>query len=401
MGEENNAHNTILVAPIGKVQEFCHETNDWPIFKARLENYFIANEVVEEARKRATLLNLLSENCYRLTYNLSLPKKPEELTFTEVIKLLDKYFAPAKSILACRYTFYEAVKDENESVNEWSARIRNLAADCEFNTHLEVIMRDKFITGFEKGKILDRLLEEKVDVTMDRVVEIALAKSAANEFHRASPSIKTEPIGMVQRKNLASSSKPACNHCGNVNHTSEECFKNKKCFACGGVGHWAKFCRNKNKSYKNFEKKVMKSDRGKIFNMSPEDCAGSDNCIYGIVEREGLEPIRCNVMIANKNLEFQIDTGASISAISEEFYTNHLSHIRVGQCNLVLVAYNQTNIDTRGLINVKIKYNDKVKFLKLYIIKNGGPPILGRDFISKFNLEVRPFCVEVPSNIKA
>lgn len=42
MGEENNAHNTILVTPIGKVQEFCHETNHWPIFKAKLENYFIA-----------------------------------------------------------------------------------------------------------------------------------------------------------------------------------------------------------------------------------------------------------------------------------------------------------------------------------------------------------------------
>lgn len=35
-------------------------------------------------------------------------------------------------------------------VNDWLALVRNLADDCDFGAELNIMLRDKFITGFEK-----------------------------------------------------------------------------------------------------------------------------------------------------------------------------------------------------------------------------------------------------------
>ncbi|KAK9704549.1 hypothetical protein QE152_g27785 [Popillia japonica] len=53
---------------IGNLREFSVKDSDWSIFKARLEQYFIANEITEAEIKRALLLNSCDEEAYRLIY---------------------------------------------------------------------------------------------------------------------------------------------------------------------------------------------------------------------------------------------------------------------------------------------------------------------------------------------
>lgn len=58
-------------------------------------------------------------------------------------------------------------------MSEWAARVRSLAAKCEFGSELQVAMRDKFIMGLENFEIMGGLFEEKVSISFDNVVEIA------------------------------------------------------------------------------------------------------------------------------------------------------------------------------------------------------------------------------------
>ena len=41
-----------------------------------------------------------------------------------------------------------------------------------------------------------------------------------------------------------------------------------------------------------------------------------------------------------------------------------------------------------GFCKFRVSYNNLTKLLNVYIIKNGGPPILGRDFMSLYNLNI-------------
>ncbi|KAG5879366.1 hypothetical protein JTB14_016519 [Gonioctena quinquepunctata] len=88
-----------------------------------------------------------------------------------------------------RDTFYSATKNKEENVQEWAARVRQLAGKCEFQDELELFLRDRFICGFPKG----RLFEEKSEnFTFQKAIGIAGNKEASSrKCHEVV--IKSEP----------------------------------------------------------------------------------------------------------------------------------------------------------------------------------------------------------------
>lgn len=158
---------------IGNLREFSAKDSDWSIFSARLEKYFIVNNITDDPVKRALLLNACDEDAYRLIYSLCVPVTPEKKEFKDLIGCFDKHFKTTVSGFAARHKFYSSGKNRAESVSEWAARVRSLAAKCEFGSELQVAMRDKFIMGLENFEIMGRLFEEKVSISFDNVVEIA------------------------------------------------------------------------------------------------------------------------------------------------------------------------------------------------------------------------------------
>lgn len=124
-----------MAETFGHLREFSLRKSDWSIFKARLENYFVANGIKSEAdgdKKRAILLNVLDEEAYQLIFDLVSPDKPEGKTYDQLVGALDKHFKPQHSPLAARYKFYAARKEPGETAREWAARLRGLAVGCEF-----------------------------------------------------------------------------------------------------------------------------------------------------------------------------------------------------------------------------------------------------------------------------
>lgn len=65
---------------VGTLREFSLD-KDWGIAKSRTENFFIANGIKKEERKKALLLNSLDDSAYKLMANLAVPSKPEERTY--------------------------------------------------------------------------------------------------------------------------------------------------------------------------------------------------------------------------------------------------------------------------------------------------------------------------------
>ncbi|CAK1597918.1 unnamed protein product [Parnassius mnemosyne] len=53
-----------------------------------------------------------------------------------------------------------------------------------------------------------------------------------------------------------------------------------------------------------------------------------------------------------------------------------------------MCLYNGHKIDPLGYITVETSYNNSTKLIKYFVVKNGGPPILGRDFMTAFNFVI-------------
>lgn len=389
---------------VGHLREFDPLSSDWIIYKARLEQYFLANQICDDVRKRAILLNCCSENAYKLIFNLCVPEKPEDVNYSTLLEYFDKHFVPVTSQFPARYNFYMARKIPTETIAEWSARIRNLAAMGNFEKkELACVLRDMFIVGLGKSVIMDRLFEEDVQkLTFAKAVEIAVSKEAARQFSDKEPPFfqksNAVDIGRLRsstsrvqaaRSNLAQihhtggqaptgtedKSKKKCNVCGYKNHSEVNChYRDLKCHFCNKVGHLASVCK---------KKKFQKSNNFYL----EEDSNLNLESLFKI-ESECSEPIIKTFIVEHIPMKFEIDTGASVSVISKKLWENVLPHVKLSITDKIFKDYTGNKIRPVGVASVAVKFNNTISNVNLYVVDNGGPPLVGREWLSKFKLEV-------------
>lgn len=144
----------------GQVRELCAQNGDWVIDKRRLDNYFYTG------RKEVILSNALDANAYKLISNLCSPSLPEEKTYSQITQLFDKHFKVSESV-------FVVFKNAHENAKEWAARIRSLALNCSFEeAFIDMMLRDRFVIGFEKGAIQSNLFKEMIMSTFSEVFEV-------------------------------------------------------------------------------------------------------------------------------------------------------------------------------------------------------------------------------------
>lgn len=239
---------------VGQLREFSLQ-NEWQVYKPRMESFFKANKhfFKDEDLKRDTFLNALSEDAFKLLTNLAIPGNPESTTYKELIVLLDNHFSKTESVFASRFKFYNAAREQNETVNEWIARLRNLAGSCKFGNHLDKMLVDRFVIGMHKGPARDRLFEEDAEkLTIAEAIRIATNKEITDQQYRLD--VKKEPVGFCKSEfsqatdSLSTfSKKKRCSVCGYTNHEVAKCrFKNYTCNKCLRIGHLAKMCPKNN-----------------------------------------------------------------------------------------------------------------------------------------------------------
>ncbi|XP_047992930.1 uncharacterized protein LOC125231485 [Leguminivora glycinivorella] len=244
---------------VGTLGTFDYKTQDWKIFSGRLAMFITLNDIADE-KKTAVLLTSLSEDTYRLVSNLLHPKKIETSTYDEIVLQLNNHFTPKRSTFADRSKFYEAVKLEGESVEEWAARLRGLAVHCGFGTELNVLLLDRFVLGFRSGPERDKLCEQDLStLTMAKALEIAQQALCARSAKASEPpavTVKEEPLfkasvnragggGRAARvaTQQQSPSSQSCTVCGLKSHSADQCkYKNYRCNKCKNKGHLRKVC---------------------------------------------------------------------------------------------------------------------------------------------------------------
>lgn len=225
---------------LGTVEPY-QDTDEWTSWAERLELYFDANEI-EDAKKRVEiLLTNVGTKRYTLIKNLSAPAAPREKTITEIVDLVKNHVQPVPSIIVERYKFKKCVQDDNESINQFCAKMKAATRYCEFAAELNNHLRDQFVWGVANKTIKKKLLSEK-ELTYEKAAQITVATEAAIK-DAAGMSSRGSSINVVreakdQRKKIfpAGNSAP-----GNIDKgkksTNNNGNNNKNCFRCNGMNH--------------------------------------------------------------------------------------------------------------------------------------------------------------------
>lgn len=387
---------------LGSVPNFDPSTQDWQIFASRLKQFLGLNSIDTEAKKRAVLLTHLSDEAYRLLKNLAHPKEVETEQYDELIKLLNGHFAPKRSTFSDKAKFYNAVKAEGEKVEDWAARLRGLAVHCEFGTALEMMLRDRFVLGFHAGPERDRLCEQDVDkLTFAKALELAQQAACARQAKAASVVFKEEPLFRTSTTRSGSASRggrgdrgghgnrPAssadfsfrCTVCGLRNHEAERCkFKNYRCQKCHKKGHLKKVC--KSTRVHNIGMGPSSSNA-----QEPEDCSDCEECQLFNLRCVNYDPIVIPVVL-NKSvkLDMELDSGSSMNVIGHTLFTKYFSGIPLEKCNIKMCFYNGHKITPVGRFAANVTYRNRTKQLTFYVVHNGANPLLGREFMVKFQI---------------
>ena len=161
-----------------------------------------------------------------------------------------------------------------------------------------------------------------------RALEIAQGVEAANKNLKEMKVAKNEPttpapVHKVQRRRppptheRGPSATVTCHRCGTAGHLATTCrFHDWNCYKCGKKGHLAKVCRSKAKGGKSPRPPTQPVQR------IADGCEDyTDDDLQPVLTVNGpggsLPPIRVHVLVDNCSVPMEVDTGASVTLMSE------------------------------------------------------------------------------------
>ena len=169
-----------------------------------------------------------------------------------------------------------------------------------------------------------------------------------------------------------------CFRCGG-RHAANRCnFKNKEYFCCKNVGHTAR--KRRKKANANKQKGGKAEHAANIVDITEEDQAQDVDDIKNIqhtVSHQSLQceedmfdiyqlglkrvgPLTVNVGMNSRNVSNEVDTGASLTVISE-MTMKQIPHLEITPAAAKLSTYTGEVITPVGQANVNVKYEDQEK----------------------------------------
>lgn len=396
--------------PYGKIDCFDLSSRKWTQYVNRVKQFIVLNEI-KDSLHVATLITVVGEPTYDLMCDLCAPDKPETKKFTELVTIVEQHLEPRRSDIAERHVFRLRRQKAGEELSLYLQSLKHLASTCNFAEKLEENLRDQFVSGLAGDEMRSRLFAEK-DLNYKRAVELALALEAAERHAETSGSAGAQgaasalagaPEPPVHRIGGGGSSAFAahqarganskCWRCGRQ-HPPDKCrYRRYNCDECGVRGHLKAMCNSARSSGVGAgDPSIGKSQRRNQFYIEMDSESENSDFFNIVVDGEDDKPYVVPILVNNISIDFEVDTGSKISAINERDYQKYFRSCHLSKCNLRFKGYTGGKILPIGFINTSVCYSSagekrEAHELPLYVIPEGGPPLLGRSWLRHLKLK--------------
>ena len=400
---------------IGSIGHY-DESEKFSTYVDRVFLYFEANEIKDE-KQVAAFLSLGGPKLYGLAKDLVSPRNPKDCTLDDLVTTLKNHFKPQVIVIYERFKFYKRIQENHESVSNFVAALKSLAATCDFGGKLEEMLRDKLVMGLKEESTQRVLLTEK-NLTFARAVEIAVAREAAEkdarEFSQKTNSHTREVNAIKSTSKSGSMPKPLfkqggkeksketfqgkpikpCSGCGKSHWKSDCPFKSAECYLCKKKGHLAKVCFSKKSNTTRttpMSKNVGLVEPSDNNSRIPEP----NEYIFTVDSDDKKEldpPYLVNLMLNDvSDVEFQLDSGAGPTLMSEIEYQRIFpnGNPKILPYTIGLNRYGGSKIHVIGRIKVNIQFRGRILEDKyIVIVKDRGPNLLARDLMRALGIHI-------------
>ncbi|XP_068149456.1 uncharacterized protein [Drosophila tropicalis] len=378
---------------VGQLEPFdLNHPNKWTTYKQRFELYLLANDVTEEARKKAALLTLAGAPLFELLTSLASPTQVSDLSLSEIYEILNQHLSPCQSEIAAYYQFHKRDQLIDESVANYMAALRTLAVDCKFGAALDRMLRDRFVCGMKDEGLQKSLLAE-ADLTIQRAMERATSSEAAahSAWAMRNTAESTESIHEVQT-NAIRPSRPnqhhqPCDGCGGA-HLRKLCpHRNTVCHACHRAGHLQRVCR----AVRDPGRKAFNTSSGHDSYRGPHKQKPNEE--YSV---HSILPLICpkeivTIIINKRKCQFEVDSGSAITMIDEATfrYIWPTDRPNIQDCALEFTDYQKNRIPVIGIVDTSVQYDNKyIPNLPLVVTSSGGSNLLGRNWFMPLGISI-------------
>ena len=308
------------------------------------------------------------------------------------MEALSKHFNPIPSVVVERFKFHSRVRKVGESIATYVAELRSLSEYCDFGTTLEDMLRDRLVCGVNDRNIQRTLLTQ--DLTYAKAVELAVSAETAVKSIRdlgIKPPVSgaQDPLGVHK----TSTQKITCYHCGAQGHISSKCKVDKDivCHQCHKRGYMKQVCRStKGKHGGPVKTKSKTKTVRRVQNEEEEEQEDEDDSFIAVNKLDTPSPpIMIKVKLDDCLVDMEVDTGASISLMSERTFNKMWPGRTLQPSTLKLRTYLKETIPVVGCTTVNVNYNGQFCKLPLVVVAGSGPSLVGRDWLCHIRLDWR------------
>ena len=144
----------------------------WTKWKKRFENFLLAMDIDDETRKRALLLHYIGSSAIDIFETLT--DTGDEKDYKRAMDHLTEHFTPKRNVDYEIYLFPQARQQPNETLDQFTTRLRQHASTCEF-TSVEKEIKSQIILNCSSSHLRGRALSES-SLTLKALLDLGRAQ---------------------------------------------------------------------------------------------------------------------------------------------------------------------------------------------------------------------------------
>ena len=308
--------------------------DNWMKWKRRFEQFRDASGLssAAETRQVSTLLYTMGENADNVLTSTDISEENRK-RYNSVIAKFDAFFKVRRNVIFERAKFNRRNQLPGELVEQYITELYALVETCEYGDLTDDILRDRIVVGIKNAAVSKRLQLDP-DLSLEKAKRLVRQDEAVNDQQRLLKGDTSLPEALMvngvagkQRNSQRSHNyatagrttprtprgpfqdrKQICSRCGHNKHVGKEkCpAASATCHKCNKKGHYSAQCFSK--THNNPDKQATAHE------------LSLDTAFLDVMTTNQETTWNMIVTLNTKPVEFKLDTGAAVTAISEEVF---------------------------------------------------------------------------------